>query len=177
MKKKPIIKIYKTPEELATEFAKNLSNMINSLLVHQEKIHISLSGGRTPRYIFTHLAKEYADEINWNKIHLYWGDERCVPADHIDSNYGMTKTHLLDKINIPERNIHFIDGNEEPFAETARYGEVISSLVPKKDGIPRFDLVMLGMGEDGHTASIFPNNMDLLTTGRNCEVSEHPLSG
>lgn len=135
---------------------------------------VALSGGSTPKAIFKYLAQNYKDKIPWNKIKFFWGDERCVPADHPDSNYLMTKENLFDKIEIPAENIFPVDGDNIPTDEAVRYSSIIKENVVMKDGFPKFNLILLGLGEDGHTASIFPNQMNLLNSENICEVAQHP---
>ncbi|HEY9116851.1 MAG TPA: 6-phosphogluconolactonase, partial [Roseivirga sp.] len=104
------IKIFDSPIETAQAFAAFM------LEKHEErgKLNIALSGGSTPKILFDILAKDYQDRFDWAKINLYWGDERCVPPTDDESNYKMTLDHLLSKVNIPEKNIHRIKGEEDP---------------------------------------------------------------
>ena len=108
---------------------------------------------------------------------MYWGDERCVPPTDDESNYKMTKDYLLRTIEIPPANVHRILGENEPQREALRYGSLLQSHLPENNGVPSFDMVILGMGEDGHTASIFPHEIYLWDSERNCEVATHPVSG
>lgn len=167
------IHISSTPEQVARDFAEFLlkESMEKSML------HIALSGGSTPKLLFDLLASDYHHLIPWRKLHFYWGDERCVPPTHSDSNYKMTLSHLLSKIDIPAENIHRVLGENDPEQEAARYSVEILKNVPNKDFLPRFDIIILGMGPDGHTASIFPHQMELLSASRICEVATHPESG
>lgn len=139
--------------------------------------HIALSGGSTPKGVFDLLATPRYSDLDWSKVYLYWGDERCVPPTDNESNYKMTKDHLLSKVSIPETNIHRIHGEEIPSQEASRYGKIIEESVSEVDGIPQFDLVMLGLGDDGHTVSIFPDQIALWDSPKNCEVATHPESG
>ncbi|MCK5699504.1 MAG: 6-phosphogluconolactonase, partial [Cyclobacteriaceae bacterium] len=109
-------------------------------------------------------------------VHVYWGDERCVPPDHEDSNYGMTKKHLLGFIDIPENNIHRIKGELNPEEASAQYDHELKAN-HSEGNIPVFDLVILGMGDDGHTASIFPHEINLWDSDEFCVVATHPTSG
>lgn len=168
-----MINIYRDKHELAIAFCEELLK----LRKNQEQFNIALSGGSTPKIIFEELSKNYKDKFDWNEIHFYWGDERCVPPDDTESNYGMTKKYLLDHINIPRENIHRIKGENDPVIEAERYSDEIKILVNSKNGLPNFDLVMLGLGEDGHTASIFPDQMNLLHSEKICEVATHPSTG
>lgn len=123
------------------------------------------------------LAEKFGSSINWKQIHFYWGDERCVPPTDADSNFKMTVEHLLAKIEIPYENIHRIKGEDEPQKEALRYSEVLAENLPAVDDIPQFDLVILGMGDDGHTASVFPHEIHLWHSEKSCEVAIHPDSG
>jgi 6-phosphogluconolactonase len=169
---KPEIKIFKTADQLAETVAAGLKDLINA-----GTCHIALSGGSTPAMLFQKLATEKTNTIHWRNAHFYWGDERCVGPNHDESNFKMTKQLLFDHINIPIENIQRIQGELEPENEAKRYAELISENVPNKNGIPQFDLILLGMGTDGHTASIFPNQMNLLNSGKLCDVATHPDSG
>jgi len=127
--------------------------------------------------VFDELAEHYRERIPWARVHLYWGDERCVPPVHEESNYGMCAERLLSHIDIPPGNIHRIKGEEPPAREAERYAALLGDMLPKKYRLPRFDLVMLGLGEDGHTASVFPHEMKLWDSRNYCEVATHPDTG
>uniref|UniRef100_UPI00404778C3 6-phosphogluconolactonase n=2 Tax=Roseivirga sp. TaxID=1964215 RepID=UPI00404778C3 len=165
--------IQSTPKETAQAFAE--------YLVEKQKdaksIKIALSGGSTPKLLFDILAKDYAQKIDWNKIHLFWGDERCVAPTDDQSNYKMTLEHLISKVAIPETNVHRILGENDPETEAKRYSNLLQTELKKGNNLPQFDIIMLGLGEDGHTASIFPNQMELLTSSVLCAVATHPDSG
>lgn len=167
------LKIAKTKQQTAIDFADWMVELIHS----SEHLHIALSGGSTPKIVFDELASRPLSKTDWQKVHLYWGDERCVPADDSESNYKMTVEHLLSKIDIPEKNIHRVKGENDPQKEAKRYSAVIKDKLPLVEGLPQFDLVILGMGDDGHTASIFPHEIKLWNAGQLCEVAEHPESG
>ncbi|MGM0667062.1 MAG: 6-phosphogluconolactonase [Bacteroidota bacterium] len=139
--------------------------------------NIAVSGGTTPEGIFRYLSEANDGPINWKNIRLFWVDERCVPPDDKESNYRMVKQSLIDNINIPEKNVFRIRGEAEPGAEVKRYRTLLSKELPLMNSIPRFDLVILGLGTDGHTASIFPSNIFLFSSEDNCAVSTHPISG
>lgn len=171
----PELKIYNDAASVTEAFAKNLAQWIKES--RSPFFHVALSGGSTPKLLFKHLANNYKNVIEWSKAHFWWGDERMVPADDDESNYKMTNELLLSQINIPEGNIHRIRGEEDPPTESVRYGDEIESLVPEKETWPAFDLIILGLGDDGHTASIFPNQMELLHSLDVCEVATHPSSG
>lgn len=163
------------PEEVAQKFAERLSEWIAES--EQDIFHIALSGGSTPRLLFDLLAREYHNKFPWESMHFWWGDERCVPPDHKESNYGMTHEHLFKHIDIPAGNIHRVRGELDPQLEVRRYEQEIKDHLPKVGVWPRFDLVILGLGTDGHTASIFPHQMELLEDPNVCVLAEHPDSG
>lgn len=164
------IEISKTKEETAKAFSKFLANRIAA----SASFHISLSGGSTPKLVFDLLASSYKDKIDWSKVHLYWGDERCVPPTDSESNYGMTKDHLISKVEIPEDQIYRIKGEDLPAMEAERYSNLMAKNLVSVNNIPQFDLVILGLGDDGHTASIFPHQIYLWNAKENCTVALHP---
>lgn len=128
---------------------------------------VALSGGSTPRALFELLAApENAQHIGWSKVHVFWGDERTVPPDHVDSNYRMAKAALLDHVALPSSNVHRISGELEPALAAAEYEQTLRSYFATRAGKTRFDLILLGMGEDGHTASLFPDTEALDETER-----------
>lgn len=117
---------------------------------------VALAGGSTPKGVYAALAKQ--DGVPWTQIQLFWGDERCVPPDHPDSNFGMARATLLDHIVIAHENIHRIKGELGATAATLEYQ---SQLEVMFDSVPVFDLIHLGLGNDGHTASLFPGQPTL----------------
>lgn len=170
------IKIFPTPFELAEKFAEEMVSLINGSAPKNKPFTVALSGGTTPELLFSVLGDHFSKSVQWKFVHLFWGDERCVPPENIESNYGMTKRKLIDKIGIPSSNIHRIIGENDPVSEAVRYSEEISANTEERDGLPMFDLVILGLGDDGHTASIFPHNSELLNSCSICEVAVHPVT-
>jgi len=162
-----------TIDELSEQFTNIL---IDELSKCKNYFHIALSGGSTPKFLFKYLSKKYQTKINWSKIKFFWGDERCVPPDHDESNYKTTYDLLFSKIKIPEENIFRICSECDPDEIAVNYSNVISKNVPSRDNLPEFDLILLGLGEDGHTASIFPNSLSLFNDNKICAVSEHPVT-
>lgn len=141
-------------------------------------ITVALSGGSTPKRLFELWADQYADKIDWSRLHFFWGDERCVPPMDPESNYGVAKKLLFDRIAMPSENIHRVHGESSPAEECTRYEQEIQQFVKtNRDGNPQFDQIILGMGDDGHTASIFPHENEFLDSDRVCEVATHPQSG
>lgn len=170
------IKKYADPSSLAQAFASDFAAWLKSL--DRPSVSIALSGGSTPKILFELWAREYASDIDWSRIHFFWGDERCVSPNSSESNYGVAKELFFDHIPIPASNIHRIRGEADPAEERSRYEDEIRKTVKiSPDGVPQFDLILLGMGEDGHTASIFPHQSEFLTSPRICEVATHPESG
>lgn len=170
---KPLTRIFPDVSSLAAAFASRLCDRI----AERPRVTIALSGGSTPQWLFRCLAQDYPEKIDWGKVHLFWGDERCVPPEDPESNFRMARELLLRHIRIPSENIHRILGEAEPAGEAERYAEEIREFVDQSAGWPEFDLIILGLGEDGHTASIFPNQMELLQTNAICAVASHPGSG
>jgi 6-phosphogluconolactonase len=154
----PSIQICNGKEELAEAFAAILASGTEQL-PEKDFFSLALSGGSTPRDIFHYLASGAGKRINWSKVRIFWGDERCVPPDHADSNFRMAKESLFISLAIPSSNIFRIKGENDPETEAGNYETLVREMVPAREGIPRFDLFMLGLGDDGHTASIFPDNI------------------
>lgn len=167
------IKISESKKQTARSFSEYLVDFVakNNIL------HIALSGGSTPKEVFKELAENFKNKIDWSKVQFYWGDERCVPSDDEESNFRMANEHLFSKAEIPLGNIHRIKGENKPEEEAARYADLLEAKLPYHNMQPQFDLIILGIGDDGHTASIFPNQIDLWNSKSYCEVAEHPETG
>jgi 6-phosphogluconolactonase len=170
------VRIFPTPYRLAEKFAEEMVQMAAESEKVTTPFCIALSGGSTPELLYSVLGDHFSKSVNWENIHFFWGDERCVPAGSHESNFGMTHRSLLGKINIPASNIHRIRGEDDPAMEASRYAGEISDYTRKRDGLPVFDLIILGLGEDGHTASIFPSEAKLMESEKICEVASHPVS-
>jgi len=169
------VKIYETPEKIVKAFAKELLRIVNNS--DQKRFDIALSGGETPRLLFRFLSSKYEDKLPWKRLHFWWGDERCVEPTHEDSNFGVAYDLLFSMIDIPEENIHRIKGENEPEKEAISYSLQIQKELNHRKDWPVFDLIILGMGKDGHTASIFPDQINLLESDKICEVAVHPETG
>lgn len=167
------IKIFDSKSEIAQFFGK----LLKERTAQSDKVNIALSGGSTPKAIFDELAQSYADTIDWSKVHLFWGDERCVPPTDAESNYKMTVDHLLSKVDVPDANVHRVMGELSPGKACEIYDDLLNEKLPTIKGIPQFDIMLLGMGDDGHTASIFPHEIELWNAPGNCVVATHPESG
>lgn len=170
-------KIYETPQMLAEAFAEVLIDRISEAAKKKTPLTLAISGGNTPKLLFSVLAEKYDKSVDWNMVRLFWVDERCVAPDDPESNFGMTEKILLGKILISAGNVYRMRGEDDPAMEAPRYSEVISSRIRIKNGFPVFDIIILGMGNDGHTASIFPGNNKLFSSDKICEVAVHPVSG
>ncbi len=166
-------KIYKDKQEVAERFSAYFAELVKEY----GTFHVALSGGSTPRLIFDVLAEQYGDIIDWSQIQFYWGDERCVLPTDEQSNFKMTQDHLFSKIKVPKENIHRVLGENQPMGEAMRYANLLEINLDRVADIPQFDLVLLGMGDDGHTASIFPHEMELWNAEDHCVVATHPDSG
>ncbi len=167
------IQIHKSLNDLSQAF----TDLLQNLMLKQGYITIALSGGSTPKSLFNYWSSLPEGEIDWTKIKFFWGDERCVEPTDSESNYKMTKEFLFDHISLPEENIFRIKGENNPKEESDRYGDILSRELDHNKGIPSFDLILLGMGDDGHTASIFPHQMNLWHSPLNCVEATHPDSG
>lgn len=152
-------------EKIAQEFV--LYSQLN------RPVHISLSGGSTPKLLFKTLAQApYKNEIQWQNLHFWWGDDRMVEPTNPESNYGEVQKLLFDHIQIPAENIHRIHGEEPVELELKRFEQELSAVIP--NGV--FDWIILGMGTDGHTASLFPHQTDFNDPNL-AVIAKHPESG
>lgn len=171
----PEVKIFPKPKKVCKTIAKEILKL--TLDSQQSRFDIALSGGSTPKKLFKVLASEFSEAIPWNRIHFWWGDERCVSPDDDNSNYKQANDLLFSKISIPPENIHRIKGENTPENEVVRYAKEIKGNLNYRGDAPVFDTLILGLGEDGHTASIFPDQVELFENKNICAVSQHPLTG
>lgn len=153
-----------------------LARKLVAMTDEDRQMTVALSGGSTPKRLFNLLSSEFSD-VNWSNIHFFWGDERCVDFNSSESNYGEAKLLFLDPCGVPEENVHPIQAYENPENEANRYAGEIIEFTGLENGLPVFDLVILGLGADGHTASLFPERKDLWFTDDVCVVVKHPESG
>jgi 6-phosphogluconolactonase len=146
--------------ELSERAAEEFVRLARQAIQTAGRFTVALSGGSTPKALYARLAlPAYAEQIPWHRVHLFWGDERSVPPDHPESNYRMVQESLLSKINIPAEHVHRIAGEKEPKVAVAEYEAELKRFFKLAGGaLPRFDLIFLGLGEDGHTASLFPGS-------------------
>lgn len=152
-----MIEIFENSEELARAAAE--------YFVAQSPDTVALSGGSTPKLMFQILADQFREELSWDRIQFFWSDERHVPPDHPESNYRMADEALLSHVPVAATNVHRVRGENPNAADAAReYEQTIRDVT--KQSLPRLDLIFLGLGTDGHTASIFPSSEVLRETER-----------
>jgi 6-phosphogluconolactonase len=168
--------IYPDLDTLAAAFVCDLNRFLKESGNQEKPVHIALSGGSTPLAVFRQLVHATQPD-EWSNVHIYWGDERCVPAGHPESNYGNARNLFLGPLGFPEERIHPIRGEEDPEEEAGRYSRLLLERLPEENGFPVFDWIWLGLGADGHTASIFPHQIELWKSERPCVVADHPESG
>lgn len=152
------LEILKDIDQLSTSLAEWITSLIEETLRLKNSFSIVLSGGNTPKKLNSLLASSpYKERIDWTKIHIFWGDERAVPFDDERNNARMAFDTLLDKVDIPRDQIHFMDTSLTPEGAAQQYAESLYDFFGT-DVLPirTFDLVLLGMGDDGHTLSLFP---------------------
>jgi 6-phosphogluconolactonase len=154
-------RVFASPSATARAAAKFFSDAAVKAATDRGIARIAISGGTTPKSMFQLLAdpaEPFLKQVPWDRIELYWVDERCVPPDDPESNYRMTKEALLSKVPLPAERVHRMEGELDPEVAAARYESVIRNTFRLEGAeTPTFDLVLLGMGDDGHTASLFPH--------------------
>ncbi len=145
---------------LAVGAAEQIIALASTAIAEHGRFSIALSGGSTPQRLYELLATPaYAERIDWQRTHIFWGDERCVPPEHADSCYRMAREALLDHVPVPPDNIRRIQGELAPDEAAAKYERILHHFFDQQT--PRIDLILLGMGDDGHTASLFPGTKAL----------------
>jgi 6-phosphogluconolactonase len=152
------VSVYDNPEELAQAAASEFAARAAEAIGERGRFAVVLAGGSTPRAAYGILARDYRDRINWNNVHVFFGDERSVPPDHDDSNYKMARESLLDHVSIG--SVHRMQGELPPDEAAEAYEQELRDFFGPDD-LPRFDLILLGTGPDGHTASLFPETSAL----------------
>jgi 6-phosphogluconolactonase len=161
---KPEVRILADATRLAHEAATEFARLVTFSVQQTNLFTVALSGGSTPKTLYSLLADEpWRSELPWPRMHFFWSDERHVPPNHPDSNYGMADKALLSKVPVPPENIHRIRGEEsDPATAAAAYEQELQNSFHLNPGeLPKFDLVLLGLGTDGHTASLFPDTAAL----------------
>ena len=151
----PTVRIFKDPEQLSLGAAEIFVELAALAITDRGRFLVALNGGGTPNQLFRLLVRE---PIDWTRVHVFWGDERLVPPEDPESNYGQAREVLLNHVPIPAENVHRVSSEIEPDAAAMDYARVLQGFASPPLDWPRFDLVLLGMGEDGHTASLFPGS-------------------
>ena len=155
--------VYETPEELAEAAARDFAARAEGAIGERGRFTVAFAGGSTPRATYKVLAQYYADRIDWSRVHAFFGDERTVSPDHADSNYRMAHETLLSRVSVG--SVHRMHGELPSEGAAAAYEEELREFFGRS-GIPAFDLVLLGLGADGHTLSLFPETSALDVTDR-----------
>ena len=173
------IKVFSSFKILCGKVVGDWFEAANQALANQTNFNVGLSGGSTPRYVFQYLAEfEKWKKIPWNIVHIFWVDERCVAPDHSESNYQIVYNLMLKEISIPEDNIHRIHGENDPLFEAGRYEDELKKHFALGSGEnPSLDWIFLGVGLDGHTASIFPGSIFENSPSQFCVATTHPDTG
>jgi 6-phosphogluconolactonase len=158
------LEVFPSGTALAAAAAECFVEAASAAIASTETFSVALSGGSTPHALFTLLATPaYARRVEWSRVHVFWGDERCVPPDDEASNYRMARETLIDHVALRPENVHRIRGEDPPAAAAERYERELRAAFATPTGMPRlapgarFDLVLLGLGTNGHTASLFPH--------------------
>ncbi len=152
---KPTVRIFKDTDELNRAAAEIFIELAAQAIRERGQFLVAFSGGSTPTVLYRLLARE---SVDWTRVHVFWGDERLVPPDDPQSNYGQAHKALLKHVPIPTENVHRVVSEMEPAAAAMDYALTLKRFASPPLDWPRFDLVLLGMGEDGHTASLFPGS-------------------
>jgi 6-phosphogluconolactonase len=160
--------VWPTAAEMALASAQKFTETVEQAVTKRGVARVAISGGSTPQATFKLLAAEpFASRVPWDKLQLFWVDERCVAPDNPESNYGVARDLLLSRVPIPEANVFRMEGELDPEVAASRYESTLRNVLRLEGAeTPAFDLVSLGMGPDGHTASLFPNTDGLNELGR-----------
>ncbi len=151
---------------LATQAAIEFQTRSHAAIKDHGHFAVALCGGNTPKAMLKLLSgTDFAEDINWSSVHVFWGDERCVPPDNANSNYGMAAAALLSKVSLPSENIHRMHGEFEPHEGAIEYNQQLRAFFA---GPTAFDVTFLGLGNDGHTASLFPHTAALAVVDELC---------
>jgi 6-phosphogluconolactonase len=172
------IEILPAAEALALRAADLFAQAAQESAAARGRFAVALSGGETPRALFRSLARQqFAQKVPWRRVHLYWGDERCVPAGDPMSNYRAAYETFIRHVPLPEAQVHRMLGEDAPSAAADAYERELAALAalerPRSE-LPVFDLVLLGLGRDGHTASLFPHSPALDEEERLCVATKAP---
>jgi len=156
-----LVTVLDTPDQVARVAAERFVNLASQSIADHSWFNVALSGGSTPKAVYELLAgSPYRDQIDWYRTHIFFGDERCVPWDDPDSNYRMAREALLSRVLVPAENVYPMKGDGDPDTNAQAYEQTLRTFFHVLEW-PRFDLTFLGLGEDGHTASLFPETAAL----------------
>ena len=162
------LEVFANAQELSDAVANRFVNGAIAAIESRGEFIVALSGGSTPRPVYASLASEpFVSRLDWSRIKFVWCDERCVPPDHESSNFRMVRESLLDHVDVADSNVHRMRGEDDPKEAARNYEQVLRTIMRTPSGPPRtvpgkrFDLVLLGLGSDGHTASLFPRAASL----------------
>ena len=177
---KPDVRIFQNLESLSQDAAKFFIEICTQAITERGRFLVALSGGNTPTELFKLLAQSpYREQIDWTRVHVFWGDERCVPIEDLENNYRQANDVLLKHVPILLENIHRVKSDLKPADAATDYARVLKQFASAPLNWPRFDLVLLGMGEDGHTASLFPGsevNVSTPTMAVTAEYQDRPAN-
>lgn len=149
------VQVFPDPAAVSEAAAAQVVAQARAAIAERGRFTLGLAGGRTPRALYQLLAGAYRDQIDWTRVHLFWGDERYVPHDHALSNFRMVRESLLEQVPVPAGQVNPMPtGSGDPAADARAYEALLAAAFGP--GVPVLDLVLLGMGPDGHTASLFP---------------------
>jgi 6-phosphogluconolactonase len=155
----PKIIILDDAQDLYVRAAEEIAHIAGESICTHGEFTFCLTGGNTPAATYDLLATRFHLSVDWKEVQFFWGDERCVPPDSLDSNFGMAKRTMLSKLSLKPDQVHRIKGEDEPVVAALEYeAELRRHFGVEEDEFPRFDLMMLGLGENRHTASLFPGN-------------------
>lgn len=153
----PQVRVFPDIESLSRTAAELFSQVADRAITERKRMLVAISGGSTPELLFQLLASPpYAQGLSWSQIHIFWCDERLVPPNHPESNFRQAFENLFSKVNIPTENLHRVRGEEPPEKAAKKYRKELARFPEENQKWPRFDLAFLGLGADGHTASLFP---------------------
>lgn len=156
---KTVLQVFQDLESLSKGAAKIFTEAANDAIQNRDRFLVALSGGQTPFGLYSLLAqRNYQEKLEWQKSFVFWGDERCVPPEDMESNYRQAEETLLRHLSIQDDHILRIEGERGSIEAAKSYTQILQDFASPPLRWPRFDLVLLGMGEDGHTASLFPNS-------------------
>lgn len=160
------VRVFQDLEALSRAAAELFVNLAKQSIAKQGKFVVALSGGSSPKRLYELLGSPpYRDAVSWSQVHFFWADERCVPPDHPESNYKLAFDTLLSVVPVLDANVHRVTGEGGPDKAAKNYEEIVQKFFGSP-GVIEFDLIILGAGEDGHTASLFPGSPILLETTR-----------